>query len=369
MISTNITKYFDKEEISDGDLIAKLYEKNHALCQSIRRAKNKINNQKKWDIAKKFTNVYEFIFSFNNEGVADIVPISRSFFKLVEIVSDNTMLIKQDLRAACICEGPGGFIQGLMTVCQRKNIHIQSIDAITLISRDRKIPAWKVQANDVIRLHYGKNGLGDIYDVENIEHFARETGTNTCDIVTADGGFDFSSDFNSQERNFIHLLVCEIYTALLVQSINGHLMIKIFDLFDAATIQLLALLCELYEEVKIQKPCTSRPANSEKYIVCLRYKTINTHLIASLRQCVLSGGTSQLRVEPRRYHNTLRHVVEFNAQIVRAQTMCIENTISLIREGQPFDKMKYESSCVDWCNRYGIPIKRKIRRSYNNGLT
>ena len=58
-------------------------QENEGLCREIKEAKNRINNQKRWDVAKKYTNEFEYIFSFNNEGVADMVPISRSFFKIV----------------------------------------------------------------------------------------------------------------------------------------------------------------------------------------------------------------------------------------------------------------------------------------------
>ena len=62
----------------------------------------------------EFANTYEFIFSFNNDGVANVVPISRSYFKLIEILQDNDVLMNTtEIRSACLCEGPGGFIQAI----------------------------------------------------------------------------------------------------------------------------------------------------------------------------------------------------------------------------------------------------------------
>ena len=49
---------------------------------------------------------------------------------------------------------------------------------------------------------------------------------------------------------------------------------KIFDIFTQATIDLLYLLSLLYEKVYIIKPNTSRIANSEKYVVCKKFKPL-----------------------------------------------------------------------------------------------
>ena len=97
--------------------------KNRLLSQELKTFKNKIDNQRKWDIAKKCANEHEFIFSFNNDGVANFVPISRSYFKMIELLKDHKLFdsfvtqhsvdkrFRHPLKAACLCEGPGGFVQ------------------------------------------------------------------------------------------------------------------------------------------------------------------------------------------------------------------------------------------------------------------
>ena len=51
-----------------------------------------------------------------------------------------------------------------------------------------------------------------------------------------------------------------------MQKKNGHFVLKIFDIFEDCTIDILYLLSSFYEKVIVMKPYTSRYANSEKYV-------------------------------------------------------------------------------------------------------
>ena len=95
------------------------------------------------------------------------------------------------------------------------------------------------------------------------------------DIITGDGGFDFSIDYNRQEGLAIRLLITQIAYAVAMQNKNGVFILKMFDLFLLPSFQIVYLLSTLYKKVFIIKPNTSRYANSEKYIVCLGFKNTN----------------------------------------------------------------------------------------------
>ena len=62
------------------------------------------------------------------------------------------------------------------------------------------------------------------------------------DLVTADGGFDYSTDYNKQELSSYKLIYSEIYIALNIQKDNGSFVLKVFDIFYHKTIQLIYLL-------------------------------------------------------------------------------------------------------------------------------
>ena len=84
-------------------------------------------------------------------------------------------------------------------------------------------------------------------------------------IITGDGGFDFSADFNKQESTAFRLIFTKLYMRTVLQKLGGHFVLKIFDIFEDCIIDILYLLNTFYEKVIVMKPYTSRYANSEKY--------------------------------------------------------------------------------------------------------
>ena len=76
---------------------------------------------------------------------------------------------------------------------------------------DNKVPFWKLSKemchNNNIYINRKMENIGDLYNIVNIDNFISKTGKNTCKLVTADGGFDFSVDFNNQEYSFLRLFL------------------------------------------------------------------------------------------------------------------------------------------------------------------
>ena len=65
---------------------------------------------------------------------------------------------------------------------------------------------------------------------------------SSMNIITGDGGFDFSIDFNKQEQLAYRMIFCEIVTALSIQKLGGTFICKIFDIYTNLTIQFIYLL-------------------------------------------------------------------------------------------------------------------------------
>ena len=99
--------------------------------------------QKKWEEAKKKVNLYEYIYTSSklNNNICKITPISRSYFKIHEMIKNHNLL-KTGENCACIAEGPGGFIHCINQLSKYKKLDIKNIFGITLISKDRTIPYW-----------------------------------------------------------------------------------------------------------------------------------------------------------------------------------------------------------------------------------
>ena len=249
--------------------------------------KDELNNIKdivchfeKWDIYRKlftslvFLNYYE---DKKNIGIYKKNVLSRSYFKMIEIQNDYNILqgLNNSINVAFIAEAPGGFIEAFYKM---RNYKKDKYYGITLLENNNNVPCWhklkqKIKDENLYLLE-GYDKTGNIYKLINILHIINTIGENSCDIVTADGGFDFTKDYINQEYNFMRLFLCEIILGLKLQKIGGTFIIKCFDITHTINLKLFYLLSHLYEKVIVTKLKTSRQTNSERYIICknMKYK-------------------------------------------------------------------------------------------------
>ena len=106
-------------------------------------------------------------------SIALYQPLSRSYFKLWELIYDFNLLESNDkLNILCLAEGPGGFIEAIINFRKKRKIK-DNIFGISLKSKDKDIPGWKksqyfLSKNKNIVITYGKDNTGNLYNVENI---------------------------------------------------------------------------------------------------------------------------------------------------------------------------------------------------------
>lgn len=96
--------------------------------------------------------------------------------------------------------------------------------------------------------------------------------------MMADGGFSVEGQENVQEILSKQLYLCQCIVALGIVREQGHFVVKLFDLFTPFSIGLIYLMYKCFQQICIFKPNTSRPANSERYLVC-KWKKANTDTI------------------------------------------------------------------------------------------
>jgi len=368
--------------------IAKPYINNTENIE-LKKIKNLLDDgkyQKHWDKFKKLTNPYEFIFiskkKHTNKGISKYIPFSRSYFKLWEILKKFQLidhLHHKNIKTAHIAEGPGGFMECLVNYrnIYKHDNNKNNVFGITLKSMNKNIPGWIkakrfIKKND-ITISYGKDNTGNIYNIENILYFANVIGKDKCDFITSDGGFDFSVDYNTQEQQAYRLLFCELVMAFSIQKIGGTQIIKIFDTFTPLTIKLLYLVSTLYNNVYIYKPLTSRPANSEKYIIAKGFKGIDSNYLKSLYSIVAKwedikkNGYSIIDLFKEEIPKTFESAIEtFNKEFVKKQISFMKKTLYLI-DNKP-DVKTYNhiiqsliQNATEWCNQYDITVNDRIR--------
>lgn len=122
---------------------------------------------------------------------------------------------------------------------------------------------------------------GDITDIKNIEYIKKyfEIG-GKCDLYTSDAGVSLDiDDFNEQESVVMKLKLAEILCALISLKDGGNMVVKIYTFFEKATIDILIILSKLFKIFKIVKPMSSKPTNSENYIIGIGYVGYDKSLI------------------------------------------------------------------------------------------
>lgn len=359
------------------------------LFEKLNKYKNMIDNlenTKSWDFYKKLSNEFELLHHSNknnnyNIGIANYDPISRAFFKMWELVKDFKLIDhdKTNIIYGAIAEGPGGFIECFNYIRRKYSINRDDwVKCITLKSFNNDIPGWK-KSQRIFRecsnyeISYGSDNTGDIYKLDNILEYAKLFDNKKADIVTADGGFDFSDDYENQEVNVFQLILCETICGLNIINIGGHMIIKIFDIFTNASIDLIYILCRYFEKVYIVKPFTSRSANSEKYIVCKGFKGISSNQLAKLNNII--NDMLLIKTQNKYIDKLLNNTVpdSFRDIIQSMNIYFISQQIKSLIKGLCFVKDKLSNEditnikkeqivySVSWCNKYDFPINYRCK--------
>lgn len=248
--------------------------------------------------------------------------INRSAMKMVNL--DSFLSLNQTDSAnfftfVDLCGGPGGFIEFFsrrsqsngsakvigfgMTLkhelshrdasCNWKLDHLHNPPHVSVITHnpDEKEPPFVTVETDArcnIYIINGKDGTGNLYSKENSASLVdfvnsiiqKKTDANGesritfpgVNVVTGDGGFSEASDQNNQELLSFPLLLCQVIAMIGTLNTGGTYIQKVFACHEVPTVRLFLLLTDLFDSIALVKPVTSRPANSEKYLLCRGFR-------------------------------------------------------------------------------------------------
>jgi 23S rRNA U2552 (ribose-2'-O)-methylase RlmE/FtsJ len=227
--------------------------------------KNKISHisYSKWTRLRKAFNDFEFLIDLSKISK----PVSRAYFKLLEMMGDHKLVDSNN--SLHLAEAPGGFIEATRYLKNREKITGITYYTFSVLG-DVTIPTYNrnlIYDRNILVLSNKKN-RGDLYSIENIKTLISKIGDKNISFITCDGGFTENNDFASKEQLHHHLIFNEIVTSIFILKDSGNLIVKIFDIFTELTFDFVYLLSYLFKEVYISKPNTSRPTSSEKYIIC-----------------------------------------------------------------------------------------------------
>ena len=338
-----------------------------------------------WDKFKHYMNKYALLnynsFTQYYKPIALYEPISRAYYKLWEIVYNFKLINKKtNLTYCALAEGPGGFVECFINY--RKRYYSEFIDNVfcmTLKKNNKyknhewnKIKHFMYKKKTKIKILYGADQTGNLYNIENILYLYNTLPK--CDFVTGDGGFDYSINFNKQEQLSYRLLFCEIVSAFCILKKGGHFILKIFDIHTNVTIQMIYLLNCLFKKLHIIKPFTSRPANSEKYVICESFKeitTVNLNILFDMVKKWESVSKENLYIcnlFDFKISNSFKVVLSMaNYYFTRKQITSILQTLYILNNKKEFYKLRNDYLqkqviyCLIWCELYDQNINFKSK--------
>lgn len=355
-----------------------LHTSLHDRLLAIKNEIDRIAPDGQWDDAKKITNPYEYIFLSlqrrMHKSVAAVTPLSRSYFKMIEIwdqLGIDPAAVPATVHTA---EGPGGFLEAIQ---DRIGVDKQTpMLAMTLRSTERSIPGWRkshafLQRFPCVKITYGADNTGNLYHLINQDAFTSEAAAHAplATVYTADGGFDFSADFNGQENTVQRLLIAELLAGLtaLAQDPESTMIIKLFDMKHRATLDIMWAVSTCFESTALIKPHTSRPANSERYWIGRGYRGAPAWLIAFFRQLTVTNaptGWNQLFDDAANVGagDWITGVQRFQEELEQHQFNKIQLTLNIIKSTtrEQIHDLLVENvrNSRNWCIAHRVPVNR-----------
>jgi len=350
--------------------------------RALQQAKNEITffyEEGKWDDYKKITNPYEYIFlSWNrrsSRSVATRQPLSRSYFKMIELWKKMELddlledLAEKDggLVTAHAAEGPGGFLEACDVKAFKQGWNLKAAHAITLLSEAKNVPGWRkavqfLEDRPQIQIHTGADGTGNILLKANQDAFVanlRAAHPDGAHLFTADGGFDFSNDYNAQEDSVFPLLLAEVLIGLRVLGKGGAFVIKCFDTREQPTLDLIWLVSCAFREWGVVKPRTSRGGNAERYIIGKGFLGDSEDVLAVLEAYQAKAEFKQPVLEMSLcdgWKKTLGMLAGLQEAIEHMEIEVIQETLNLIKHTEPsVIKLLVKSNVmrsIEWCQEH-----------------
>ena len=351
-------------------------EMDHKELTEIKERIEPLETNHKWELLKKKTNPYELVYTQESSecppSVAILKPLSRSYFKMIEMLQVSQFFDRlpksiPKLRSSHVAEGPGGFIEAFLDRAATHRLQVQKSFAITLKPTNNHVPGWRrsyqfLQRHPEVKIHYGVDGTGDIYKQANQDSFVK-LHDQKSQLFTGDGGFDFSKDYDNQERSIYPLLLSSASIGLQVLAPEGTLVLKLFDVYSSSTHYFLRAVTLCFKEWCLYKPVTSRPCNSERYLICRGFRKAYPQILSLLHHLQTQWSASQ--VVPQ---------TEFFGWFTEAEKAYLESHIACFRKHQmdnlegtlllqdlppsQFDWKEQYTKALSWCSEFHVPAQK-----------
>tara|TARA_B110000263_G_C15280296_1_gene498019 strand:- start:131 stop:1681 length:1551 start_codon:yes stop_codon:yes gene_type:complete len=228
--------------------------------------------------------IYVMNFKANIKSVFNIKNLTNAGLKLTEILFNENIITSVKEGGAqnnqfhhfANAELPGSFIVAVNYFINTKIPHLKYVWTANSLLPGNMGPNspglgdyfgyYKNHKNNWLM---SNDMNGDITNIKNLDFIKNHFNINgKVDLYTSDAGINLDvGEYNRQESIELQLKISEIVCALISLKSGGNMVIKAYTFFEKTMIDVIIILSKLFEVLKIIKPMTSKPANSEIYIV------------------------------------------------------------------------------------------------------
>jgi len=278
---------------------------------------------------------------------------TNASMKMYEMICE-CKLINDSLNAFCNAELPGAFISTINHYCKTNNISYKWVASSYMPDDEHLGDKYGIYKNHSKNWLMNENNNGDVTNIKNLLDF--EKRVKDINLYTSDAGIDVSEDYNNQEDLTLWINYGQILTGLLTLANGGNFCTKQYTFFNPFTRSVITILSYLFDEFYITKPVTSRPSNSEIYLIGKNY---NKSKFAKFRDIMLKALENKdltilCEINENMFESTYDiHMLQQIAFLNELFTY-YNTRISMLEKKRLYDY--YNNIINDWIKKYNVKM-------------
>ena len=362
--------------------IREKYINLHGIAMNLNKIKRAIDTKylKKWQYVTyqldNYKNLGEYVtkkYELLNDKKQ---RVSNAFLKIYELMMTYEIVPSDaiNFKSFHFCEAPGMFIIGLNHYLQTKT----KVKNWSWHGNSLTIEAEKTALTDshgLIRANkdkwlIGPESSGDIRSLTNINYF--KSKLESVDFITSDCGICVDpSMLNKYEEMISETDFAQFINMINLLRVGGSGITKTFIPLELpSNVCIIYMMTQLFEEVYLSKPITSRPQNSEVYLVGKNFLGISDDLLNKLKSLldksinpIFDPHLQWIEEIPQSFISQLE---DYIVDITRQQISYLLNIFHFVDNTTDIDKIKLLSSGKlkevtneYWCKKFKLESNKK----------
>ena len=298
-----------------------------------------------YEIVKKITNTYEFLFSTvpgSKFSVSKLKPTNNIFYIFLEIIISSNVI----------------------EYFQNKNIR-----TIHFTSKSEStIDCLNILRDEYNDLHYSYEykSVQDLFTGYNIDSIMH----NSIDFLY----FQLEDEDYKNIYNYTVGFLLILCNTLIYQKNEGITIIKLDSIIHKPIIEMVFLYTSIFDKVYIVKPNSTDIGNNDRFLICKHYNAKpqnqellkKIHLLLSNKQMMEKNIHSLLLADMPYYF--INKIEESNVSIGFQQIEQIDQILNILKNKNKEDKLENLKKnniqkCIQWCDKFKIPHNKFVEKN------